>query len=94
MSSLGTRLALLVSLSGGVASAEQAFRPVIPRVWDEQALRDMELPVVVPKYSPRPVSADYYYKIPVRKIYRSYPIYTPGRGPKDTWSGFALLSRR
>ena len=57
------------------------FRPVIPKVWDERGLKEMELPVVVPRYSPKPVSADYYYKIPVRTIYKSYPIYAPGRAP-------------
>jgi hypothetical protein len=50
-------------------------------VWDERALKEMELPVVVPEYSPRPVSGEYYYKIPARTIYKSYPIYAPGRGP-------------
>ena len=35
----------------------------------------------MPKYSPKPVSAEYYYKIPVRTIYKSYPIYAPGRVP-------------
>ena len=69
-------------LSVAIGSGEQVFRPTIPKVWDEQALREMELPLVVPKYSPRPIPADYYYKIPIRKIYRSYPIYAPGRGPK------------
>ncbi len=27
------------------------------------------------------VSADYYYRIPVRPIYKSYPVYAPGREP-------------
>jgi hypothetical protein len=57
------------------------FRAQIPPIWDEKAFQEMELPVVVPKYSPKPVSADYYYKIPVRTIYKSYPIYAPGRVP-------------
>jgi hypothetical protein len=44
-------------------------------------LFEMELPVVVPKYSPKPLPADIYYRIPARKIYKSYPIYAPDRGP-------------
>jgi mono/diheme cytochrome c family protein len=66
-----------------LSKAETAFRPEIPRIWDEEAFRDMELPLVVPKYSPKPVPADYYYKIPTRQIYKSYPVYAPGRGPKN-----------
>jgi hypothetical protein len=76
------RLATILFLVAVTIHGQQSFRPEIPKVWDERALRDMELPVVVPKYSPRPVPAAYYYRIPVRKIYQSYPIYAPGRGPK------------
>jgi hypothetical protein len=43
----------------------------------------MELPVVVPKYSPKPLPSDIYYRIPVRTIYKSYPIYAPGRAPSS-----------
>ena len=57
------------------------FRPEIPRIWDEHAFAGTELPVVVPNYSPKPVPADYYYKIPTRTIYKSYPVYAPGRAP-------------
>jgi hypothetical protein len=31
--------------------------------------------------SPKHISSDYYYKIPVRPIYKSYPVYAPGREP-------------
>ena len=31
--------------------------------------------------SPVPVSADYYYRIPVRPIYKTYPVYHPGKEP-------------
>jgi hypothetical protein len=31
--------------------------------------------------SPKHVSADYYYRIPVRPIYKQYPIYAPGHEP-------------
>ena len=78
-----TRMRLItVLLTLGVSAGQnRAIRPDIPRVWDERALKEMELPVVVPEYSPRPVSGEYYYKIPARTIYKSYPIYAPGRGP-------------
>ena len=53
----------------------------IPKVWDDEALASMELPLADPKFSPRHVSSEYYYKIPARTIYKSYPIYAPGMEP-------------
>ncbi|MBL8214879.1 MAG: hypothetical protein JNK87_29435, partial [Bryobacterales bacterium] len=34
-----------------------------------------------PQYSPRHGSAEFYYQIPVRPIWKSYPIYHPDRMP-------------
>jgi hypothetical protein len=65
----------------GLAEDLRPIHTAIPKVWDERALRDQELPVVVSRFSPKPVPADYYYKIPARTIYKSYPIYAPGREP-------------
>jgi hypothetical protein len=39
------------------------------------------LPLSHPEYSPKAVSEDYYYRIPVHPIYRSYPVYAPGHVP-------------
>src|SRR5689334_10219533 len=77
---VGTMLLLFVATVAAGQDGSQ-FQAEIPRVWDERALREMEIPVVVPKYSPKPVTAEYYYKIPVRTIYKSYPVYAPGRAP-------------
>jgi hypothetical protein len=41
----------------------------------------LEVPLANPIGSPKHVSADYYYRIPVRPIYKSYPIYAPGHEP-------------
>jgi hypothetical protein len=57
------------------------FSPSIPRTWDDQALAVLEVPLADPSASPKHVSADYYYKIPVRPIYKNYPVYAPGREP-------------
>lgn len=59
----------------------QERQPVVPRAWDDRAIASLEVPLVYPNGSPKHVSAEYYYKIPVRPIYRSYAIYAPGRGP-------------
>jgi hypothetical protein len=50
---------------------------VIPKTWDEEALADLEVPLVDPDYSPKDISADDYYRFPVRPIYKSYPKYHP-----------------
>ena len=57
------------------------FTPNIPRMWDDAAIATLEVPLANPIGTPKRVSADYYYKIPVRPIYRFYPLYAPGREP-------------
>ena len=48
---------------------------------DTEALKDFELPLASPAPSPVHVPPDYYYRIPIRPIYKSYPIYGPGHEP-------------
>lgn len=59
----------------------ERFTPEIPKVWDDTIIASLELPLCEPAYSPKQIKADYYYKIPVRPIYRSYPVYRPDREP-------------
>src|SRR5580704_12387239 len=58
-----------------------AFEPTVPRVWDDEAIATLELPLADPVGSPKHISSDYYYRIPVRPIYRSYLVYAPGHEP-------------
>src|SRR5215813_9851129 len=53
----------------------------IPKAWDDSEMATLEIPLADPVGSPRHVSADYYYRIPVATIYKSYPIYVPGYEP-------------
>jgi hypothetical protein len=69
-----------VVLGPGRANAK-TFSPTIPRVWDDAEMRALQLPLVDPAASPKQISADYYYRIPVRKIYKNYPVYVPGKEP-------------
>ncbi len=57
------------------------FRAEIPRTWDDAAISTLEVPLVEPSASAKHVSANYYYKIPVRPIYKQYPVYAPGHEP-------------
>lgn len=54
---------------------------VIPKTWDDDALASLELPLADPKATPVHVPAAYYYRLPVRKLYKSYNVYAPGREP-------------
>ncbi|HXG67082.1 MAG TPA: di-heme oxidoredictase family protein [Blastocatellia bacterium] len=44
-------------------------------------MASLEVPLADPAGSPVHVSAEYYYRIPVRPIYKSYPVYAPGQEP-------------
>lgn len=55
----------------------------VPKMWDDRAMAALELPLAEPTASPKYPPADYYYRIPVRSIYKSYPIYAPGHEPPD-----------
>lgn len=61
--------------------AESAAAQRIPKTWDDQAISTLEIPMADPVGSPKHVSADYYYRIPVAPIYKSYPVYAPGHEP-------------
>ncbi len=47
----------------------------------------LEVPLANPIGSPKQVPAEYYYRVPVRPIYKSYPIYAPGRAPAGYLDG-------
>jgi hypothetical protein len=63
------------------ADADGTFTPIIPKTWDDKVMASLEVPLVEPGSSPVHVSADYYYSIPVRPIYKSYPVYAVGKEP-------------
>jgi len=53
----------------------------IPKLWDDAAMPRLELPLANPAASPKQASGDYYYRTPVRTIYKQYPVYAPGHKP-------------
>src|SRR4030095_12734638 len=70
---------LLLAL--GISAHEQRTGAVvIPRTWDDAEIA-AQIPLADAAASPRHVTADYYYRIPVRPIYKGYPAYAPGREP-------------
>ncbi len=63
-------------------NAADSFHPVIPKTWDDAAMAGIEIPLRRPEYSPKHASAKFYYAMPVRPIYQSYPVYHPDREPQ------------
>jgi len=61
------------------------MHPGVPMTWDEKELTALEVPLAQPRFSATHISASYYYKIAVRDIYQSYPIYYPGRAPRSDY---------
>jgi hypothetical protein len=64
-----------------MGAGDPAFHPNIPRAWDDAAVQSMELPLAQRDRSPRYMTSAEYYALKVRPIYRSYPVYAPGREP-------------
>jgi hypothetical protein len=74
-------LGLTLATNGQTPKPGHDLHPVIPRTWDDAAMATLEVPLANPIGSPKHVSADYYYRIPVRPIYKGYPVYAPGHEP-------------
>ena len=79
--SLGTLRATSQTSGQSPQAAGPTIPPKIPKTWDDAEMANLEVPLANPVGSPKHVSADYYYKLPVRPIYKSYPVYAPGREP-------------
>jgi hypothetical protein len=73
---------LITLVKSGQAQKSSGIAPTaIPKTWDDEAMASLEVPLADPIGSPKHVSAGYYYRIPVRPIYKSYSMYAPGREP-------------
>ena len=55
--------------------------PAIPKTWNDEDMRTLEIPLAQAAASPVHVSSDYYYRIPARTIFKTYPVYPPDREP-------------
>ena len=65
-------------------SAQNAFKPVIPRVWDDVALADWATPLAGINVRPTHISSKEYYSLPIDNL-KTYPVYFPGREPAGYW---------
>jgi hypothetical protein len=72
---------LLLPAIGHAQGPSPGFHPTVPKTWEDEQIASLEVPLANPIGSPKHVSADYYYRIPVRPIYRQYRVYPPERRP-------------
>ncbi|MFY9607117.1 MAG: hypothetical protein WAU45_00715 [Blastocatellia bacterium] len=76
---------------GDAQKTNATWRPEIPKTWVDSEIAVLEIPLSDPAHSPKHVSADYYYRIPGRPIYKSYPIYAPGKEPPGYFDRLSTL---
>jgi hypothetical protein len=55
----------------------------VPRSWVDEEMKSVELPLADQDYTPTFVPAEFYYRMSELRIYKSYPIYAPGKEPPD-----------
>jgi len=73
----GTALTLVLI---GRGTADQTDLK-IPKTWDEEALAGWQVPLAAPEGQPHLLTGEEFYRLPELKIYKSYPVYAPGREP-------------
>ena len=82
-------LSILVFLAPWLLAQDVSRRSsgaAIPRAWDDSAMAELELPLAGLGRPVQHVSSDYYDRIPVRPVYKTYPVYHPAREPAGYWS--------
>src|SRR5262245_60347595 len=79
VSVLTATTAALTSLAA--QNGRSAPLPTIPKTWDDTAIASLQLTLAQVKRSPIPLSSDYYYRIPVRPLFKTYPVYHPDKEP-------------
>jgi mono/diheme cytochrome c family protein len=72
------------TVSSSALWSQPAFRPAIPKTWDEAALADWATPVAGLNVRPTHITPGQYYSWPVDDL-KTYPVYFPGREPVGYW---------
>src|SRR4051794_21262090 len=54
----------------------------VPRVWNSREVESLQLPVPNRGFARSHIPEAEYYRVPERSIYKSYPVYAPGREPE------------
>jgi hypothetical protein len=72
------------TLDSSILWSQSAYRPTIPRTWDDADLADWATPIAGLNMRPTHISAKEYYSLPVENR-RTFPVYYPGREPEGYW---------
>jgi len=75
-------LFILILLLLGSLSFRFDRSDLIPKTWDIKRLHSMHLPFPDTSVKTNPISEEYYYQLPERVAYKTYPFYMPGKEPK------------
>ena len=75
------------TLKDAATSLSKDNNEEIPKTWDDGKLQLLALPLADATATPALAPEDYYYRIPVRPIYRSYPVYHPEKEPAGYLEG-------
>jgi hypothetical protein len=67
-----------------LAWSQSSYRPVIPKVWDETALKEWATPLASLNAQPKHMSPKQYYGLPVDNL-KTYPVYEEGKEPPGYW---------
>jgi hypothetical protein len=75
-------------IGGGSAQKTigSANRP-IPKIWDDEALASLDVPLADAGVKLKHADASFYYQIPVRAILKTYAVYAPGKEPQGYIEG-------
>ena len=74
-----------ITLGSPALWSQSAFRPAIPKTWDEAALVDWATPDRGSGSSPEPIFLRLIITPCARRTSRTYPVYHPGREPDGCW---------
>lgn len=73
-------IAIALAMSSLLEGQTTAFKPIVPKAWDDNDLATMDLPVPGLREHAYLSSAEYY-KLPVRPIPKGYPVFAPSKEP-------------
>src|SRR5690349_13434764 len=77
-------IACVVILGSVARSQPVAYRPEIPKTWDEAALSEWATPLAGINVRATHISSKEYYSLPIDNL-KTYPVYFPGREPAGYW---------
>jgi hypothetical protein len=83
-----------VGLLISIGSAQRENASSVPKTWDDDAIATLEVPLANPIGSPKHVSAEYYYRIPVAPFSRAIPFTRLGVSRTVTLTGSSNRSRK